>query len=431
MEHHDDAIIRPGSPESLANPEYAREPFTDFASVGPDTDLGALNLSWRERDLPERERTKHVHRLHPYLGKFVPQLVEIFLRKFRPRLVVDPFAGSGTTLVEAAVLGFDALGCDIAPFNCLLCKVKTDLYDLSVLRSEQRRMLQSTLRVAPNFSCQLALFGPPQESGKPRARIAEPGPYLAEWFHPAALHQLLDFLAQIPGTVYEDFWKVLVSRAARSARLTPHHELDFPKRPQVEPYYCHKHHRLCRPTRDATKFLVRYAYDGLRRVTEFMALRSTSRVSVVCADAREVDWPQCDLVVTSPPYLGLIDYHEQHRYAYELLSLLPAPFASVGYHGASPMAQQGREIGRPALGASARAQEAYLQAVGEVFVNLARRMVRGGHIVCVVNDRLRLYERLAAALGFKQVHLLRRHVNRRTGRRNGQFFEEVYVWRVC
>ena len=30
----------------------------------------------------ERERTKHVHRLHPYLGKFIPQLVEVFLKKF-------------------------------------------------------------------------------------------------------------------------------------------------------------------------------------------------------------------------------------------------------------------------------------------------------------------------------------------------------------
>ena len=29
----------------------------------------------------EFERTKHVHRLHPYLGKFIPQLVEVFLRK--------------------------------------------------------------------------------------------------------------------------------------------------------------------------------------------------------------------------------------------------------------------------------------------------------------------------------------------------------------
>ncbi len=51
-------------------------------SVTPETPLEALNLNWTERDLPERIRTKHVHRLHPYLGKYIPQLVEVFLRKY-------------------------------------------------------------------------------------------------------------------------------------------------------------------------------------------------------------------------------------------------------------------------------------------------------------------------------------------------------------
>src|SRR5262245_8172982 len=61
-------------------------------------------LSWSEAELPEHQRTKHVHRLHPYLGKFVPQLVEVFLRRlFEPgSRVLDPFAGSGTTLVECS-----------------------------------------------------------------------------------------------------------------------------------------------------------------------------------------------------------------------------------------------------------------------------------------------------------------------------------------
>ena len=43
-----------------------------------------LELSWSERELPERERTKHVHRLHPYLGKFIPQLVETLLTRYVP-----------------------------------------------------------------------------------------------------------------------------------------------------------------------------------------------------------------------------------------------------------------------------------------------------------------------------------------------------------
>ena len=118
------AIIAEGSDHSLANPLYNAGPFVEFDAVGPDTELESLNLNWRERDLPEKKRTKHVHRLHPYLGKFVPQLVEIFLRKFQPTLVCDPFVGCGTTLVEAAAMGIDSFGVDVSPFNCLLSKVK-------------------------------------------------------------------------------------------------------------------------------------------------------------------------------------------------------------------------------------------------------------------------------------------------------------------
>src|SRR3989338_4111827 len=105
--------------------QYQSTPLTDFNSVTPTTQLDDLNLNWHERDLPETELTKHVHRLHPYMGKFVPQLVEIFLRKYQPRLVYDPFCGSGTTLVEANTLGIDSIGTDISVFNTLLSRVKT------------------------------------------------------------------------------------------------------------------------------------------------------------------------------------------------------------------------------------------------------------------------------------------------------------------
>ena len=99
-----------------------------------------LALSWSERELPERERTKHVHRLHPYLGKFVPQLVEAMLERYvRPGgRVLDPFAGSGTTLVQALESGYDAVGVDIAAFNALLISVKTREHDLEALAADVR-----------------------------------------------------------------------------------------------------------------------------------------------------------------------------------------------------------------------------------------------------------------------------------------------------
>ena len=74
----------------------------DFIDRKSDT---RRNIQILENDLTfleirEFERTKHVHRVHPYLGKFIPQLVEIFLRKYFKTgdTIIDPFSGSGTTL---------------------------------------------------------------------------------------------------------------------------------------------------------------------------------------------------------------------------------------------------------------------------------------------------------------------------------------------
>src|SRR5881392_1431104 len=94
-----------------------------------------LELSWSEDELPQYERTKHVHSLHPYLGKFIPQLVEVLLRRYfsAKDCVYDPFVGSGTTLVEANVFGAGSVGCDISAFNCLLTRVKAASYSLGAL----------------------------------------------------------------------------------------------------------------------------------------------------------------------------------------------------------------------------------------------------------------------------------------------------------
>jgi hypothetical protein len=99
-----------------------------------------LELSWSERALPEHVRTKHVHRLHPYHGKFIPQLVEVLLDRYfeRGAHVLDPFAGSGTTLVQALESGLDATGVELAAFNCLLIGVKTAPYDVEALGGELR-----------------------------------------------------------------------------------------------------------------------------------------------------------------------------------------------------------------------------------------------------------------------------------------------------
>ena len=265
-----------------------------------------LALSWSERDLPQRERTKHVHALHPYLGKFIPQLVEALLERYVPRggRVLDPFAGSGTTLVQSLESGRDASGADIAAFNCLLMRVKTAEYNLFRLEHEVRDTL--------------AAF-----EAAPPARRPTASPYLQRWYAPQALRELLAFRELVVRAEHADVLRVVLARAARSARLTPHFDLDFPRVPQTEPYWCHKHRRECRPVERAAHFLRRYSLDTLARIKAFARVRAAAarrpcprrRAGARLRPARSTP------SLTSPPYPGLIDYHEQHRYAYELLGL--------------------------------------------------------------------------------------------------------------
>jgi DNA modification methylase len=385
------------------NPIYKSRPFTDFASVNPSTLLSSLSLNWREQDLPEKERTKHVHRLHPYLGKFVPQLAEIFLRKFKPDTVCDPFCGSGTTLVEALSLGINSVGCDISAFNCLLTKVKTDEYDLSLLEREIRDIIQKT-----EAMLNPSLFSKGAFEGKADNQ------YLRIWFSPNALRQLSCYRSLTSRYKYRDVLKIILSRSARSARLTTHFDLDFPKEPQAEPYYCYKHDRTCQPADDALQFLKRYSLDTLKRIKEFSRIRSDAKVEIICGDARKVRFPKMDAVITSPPYVGLIDYHEQHRYAYELLGL--------------PKNEE-MEIGPAANGNSKKATEQYMDSIGQVFSNIRKSLKKGGVVVIVVNDKKNLYKNLGPKIGYAPEEVLTRHVNRRTGRRSTDFYEEILIWR--
>jgi len=143
-------------------------------------------------------------------------------------------------------------------------------------------------------------------------------------------------------------------------------------------------------------------------------VRTDAPVEVFWGDAREVPFPAHDTVITSRPYLGLIDYHEQHRYAYELLGLPEL---------------RDKEIGRPEKGNGVQAAREYYEGIKAVFANVARSLEAGGHVVIVVHDRGEMYVQMARELGFVVEAVLERHVNRRTGRRSGEFFERVYVWR--
>ena len=93
----------------------------------------------------------------------------------------------------------------------------------------------------------------------------------------------------IPEYRHRDVLRVILSRAARSARQAAHFDLEAPKAPQRGEYWCHKHRRECRPVESAAGFLRRYSLDTLSRIEEFARVRDVEReATVLCGDAREV-----------------------------------------------------------------------------------------------------------------------------------------------
>jgi hypothetical protein len=73
---------------------------------------------------------------------------------------------------------------------------------------------------------------------------------------------------------------------------------------------------------------------------------------------------------------------------------------------------------------------AYVEGVAAVLRNVRRSLQRGAPVVIVINDRRELYPEILERAGLSLEERYRRHVNRRTGRRAGEFFEDVLVARA-
>jgi hypothetical protein len=104
---------------------------------------------------------------------------------------------------------------DIAAFNCLLMRVKTSAYNPFVLEHELRDALDRF------------------ERGEGKGGRASA--YVARWFAPDTRSDLLRFRSLAEGYEHADVLRVVLARAARSARLTTHFDLDFPREPQAGP----------------------------------------------------------------------------------------------------------------------------------------------------------------------------------------------------
>ncbi len=382
--------------------------------------------------LQERERTKHVHRLHPYLGKFIPQLVEWFLARYfkEDDIILDPFMGSGTALVQGNEMKMHTIGVDVSEFNCRIARVKLAKYDVEKARHEirdaERRVTLFSKYLTHAPDAQPQLFPDGKMEALKQSLLAEcNSEYLKTWFAPRALYEMLYYRRLISQYVYQDLLRIVLSRAVRSSRLVPHYDLATPKQPLPvgKQYWCKKHSRMCMPIEECLAKIHAYSEDTARRLRQFDLLRSDKFISVIQGDSRMLELKRelqntpiancpIDGIFTSPPYVGQIDYHDQHIYAYELFGI---------------SRNDTLEIGPKRKGKGSQAQQQYIDDIAAVFRNVLPALRDTARIFIVANDRFRLYPEIARRSGMHIVEEFHRAVTKRTEQGDDPYQETIFM----
>ncbi len=460
---------------------------------------GAREVNWKEKlgddvnwelsfdHLREKDTTKHVHRLHPYKGKFIPQLVAYFLDQhtdefkkeayFQPNdIILDPFCGSGTALVQANELGIHAIGIDVSAFNAMITNVKVGSFDLSDLENEINRITNALLYFEPSANArefearlldELAQFNKdyfPSPEYRRKIRTGEInfkkyGPQKEREFLPIYQELLSQYHVQLQQDGNENFldkWylrpirdeidfvfelvtqienpqtkkiiAVILSRTMRSCRATTHADLATLVDPISATYYCHKHGKICKPLFSMLSWWRRYSKDTMKRLMTFDGLKTDTHQICLTGDSRVVDIfdslsrkqpklaklareKKIKGIFSSPPYVGLINYHQQHAYSYDLF----------GFERRDSL-----EIGPLFRGKGKAARESYIQGVADVLRNSRQYLADDYDVFLVANDKFNMYPRIAELSNMTIVNRYRRPVLNRTERDRSAYAETTF-----
>ncbi len=344
---------------------------------------------WTFNGASTRELT---HCYHDYPARMIPQVAGKLLDLFgkNAKLLFDPYCGSGTSLVEAAIRGINAVGTDLNPLARLIAQAKTATPNLEVLH-----------RAIENFN-RFALHR--KNKWIHEAQTIQGIPNLEFWFKPEVIEKLFQikaFIHQIEDQDTALFFKAAFSETVRESSNTRNNEFKLYRydekklarhRPDVEGIMLEK---LQRNLRGYIKY--KAIIDNFKKApsTKVYGFNSVDEIPEACLLPNSVD-----IVVTSPPYgdsgttvaygqysrlsaawLGLEDPHQIDRKLMGGQSLREIPvFPSDSLNQAIRHIQQADEK-------RARQVAAFYRDLLFSIAHVAEAVKIGGHACYVVGNR--------------------------------------------
>ncbi|MDD7318962.1 MAG: DNA methyltransferase [Prevotella sp.] len=165
-----------------------------------------INDMWSFKEADTKEYT---HCYHTYPAMMIPQVARTLIKEYRPEgkldLILDPYMGSGTTLVEASLAGINSVGTDLNPLARFMTSVKTKHYNYNNLLM-QFREIQSHLIFYSEKNVKIRNFD----------RISN----YSFWYNEETLMKL-SYLSQLIENVEDkDFFNVALSETIREVSFT-------------------------------------------------------------------------------------------------------------------------------------------------------------------------------------------------------------------
>ncbi len=274
-----------------------------------------VDLSDEFRKYIGKQVSYATHGIHKYPAKFIPQIPRFCIESFSKEedVVLDPFMGSGTTLLESYILGRESYGIDIHPLARMIAKVKTSPMDPTHLSRVAERLLDGI-----------------RSDDCDNSSLIPDIPNRDHWFRPEVLGNLATIkkhVWRIRSGPTQDFFKICFSSIIRKMSNSDADSLI----PEVTSF------RKKLDEQGKTSFDVLSKFEntvgnklldaeGLWKISQEVQkdFRNPPTINIIGRDARAIDMEDSsvDLAVTSPPYASAVHYVSVHKLEMFWLDLL-------------------------------------------------------------------------------------------------------------